>query len=471
MHFHGCANIRGTRLSVSNTWPCPRHRDVGQFTSATLYADALQLLAHSRVIDEITVRHELGPRLKGLAQKRPRLMPDDAEIPQGRVSNRVASDLLREVNAFGWTVAVHAHPHKGTQQYSLSEEGYLALQIVRSSPVRFRRLVTAELHKRYVVPGWFVDRLWKINPRTGEVLLPGPPKDWQPRSLPWDENAWTPLYESLTTQSLETAQRCCAGELPISQERWIETVRQAWSRLSTATRKRKAAHAGTNERVNTYRPRKRLAMSMLEAAIELLFAPVPPRAHRHDIAVSGNRMYVISNRSPRTLLLWCARLEDLELLFYTDYVRAVPGRLLFPVSVFRDAPPNPDFELQESVTAPDGRQLFYHMPRWNVHRATFLEELAESYHRISRNCGALLYVSLLDVRDDVCRKLRMSASLFEEHLRLTFRELLDPDSPYSMSLDSNIREDQSGGAGLMRRPVWQDNVPYFSIAVAPKQKG
>jgi hypothetical protein len=76
-----------------------------------------------------------------------------------------------------------------------------------------------------------------------------------------------------------------------------------------------------------------------------------------------------------------------------------------------------------------------------------------------------LYVSLLDVRDEVCRQLRLSTTIFDKFLAHAFRESLHSEAAQSISIESDVREDQRSGSGLLRRPVWIDGVPYSLVAI------
>jgi hypothetical protein len=81
-----------------------------------------------------------------------------------------------------------------------------------------------------------------------------------------------------------------------------------------------------------------------------------------------------------------------------------------------------------------------------------------------------MYVSLLNVRDEVCRQLRLSAhrfdSLLEIACRTTVRSGVTAHDSVSISLESDITSEQKGAVGLNRRPVYINNVPHSLIAIA-----
>jgi hypothetical protein len=198
---------------------------------------------------------------------------------------------------------------------------------------------------------------------------------------------------------------------------------------------------------------------MREAAIRLLFDRIPYGAAQPDFAGSGPPL------SPRTFMAWCPRLESLEFIFYTDWHSSVYGRLLFPTAAFRLGSPSSQFEMVPGIVHPDGSNLFLHQPEWSTIRQLFWDTLVAVHRRISLRVRSL-YVSLLDVRDEICRRLRLSAARFDDFLALALQELPDQELPWSVSIETDIREEQRSGYGLLRRPIYIQGVPHTLIAVA-----
>jgi hypothetical protein len=253
------------------------------------------------------------------------------------------------------------------------------------------------------------------------------------------------------------AQKVCPGSFPIEDQIWVQTVSNAWKHLGTWKQKGKADASG--EKVRTFSLRGRLSMAMRAAAVEILFNTTPPGHQTPDIKSDKPPLF------PRTFRVWCPRLADLELIFYTDRHPAVIGRLLFPVAVFRHNAAHPPFEKLEPIRNPSGDFLWLYQPGWDLQGKKFLKTLVQTHQFISRRTGTL-YVSLLDVRDEVCRRLRLNATLFDEFLKFAFRDSLRPGAPCSISIETDVREDQRSGSGLLRRPVWIDGVPYSLIAIS-----
>jgi hypothetical protein len=106
-----------------------------------------------------------------------------------------------------------------------------------------------------------------------------------------------------------------------------------------------------------------------------------------------------------------------------------------------------------------------HKPKWEEIRHNFLSTLIRVYQQSSARNGTL-YVSLLDVRDEVSRQLKLSSLSFEDFLDRVMVELPSEDFPWSTALETDVREEQSKGAGLERRQVYYRNVPHSLIAMA-----
>jgi len=378
-----------------------------------------------------------------------------------RQSKRTVERLMRELRYFDWLKPRSGSVEKlTTAPHVITPAGQEALTLSRRDDRKFRRLLTVRMQKVYVIPGWFIARLWQINPKgRGETILPTPLDDWRPPSQAWDDNTWNRI---LRTQTLHAARR--AGEsspdaFPIHDGDWLSAVRRAWERLSTlkprSQRKRGPA---------SYSPRTRLALAMREASVGLLFDRVPYGVDKPDFPADRPPIYL------RTFMGWCPRLEALEMIFYTDWHPQVSGRLLFPTSVFRAAGSPEQFEQLREIWHPNGNSLWLHQPTWEVVRELFLNTLIGVHRRQSMRSGAL-YVSLLDVRDEICRQLRLSSVCFDRFLEQAMHELPAGDFPWSVALETDVLEEQSSGSGQLRRPVYLEQVPHTLIALARLQQG
>ena len=434
----------------SYVWDQPRSRDVGRFTDLTLYAEALQLAQEQVAVTASYLQRELRQRLLGLLLVK-------------QQSPRAVQDLIRELRQFGWLEPVDGFSRPlASAPHTPTEAGSEALALSKSNPHVFRRCLAIAMHRLYVIPGWFVARLWQINlDGQGEVILPMPLPDWRPRSRDWAEWEWNGELKEQTLVVLHQAQLASTAAFPVVQRDWLHAVDQAWERLSTL--KPRGRRADKAKRPATYRPRRRLSQAMREAAVGLLFGSVPYGSDKPDFPGQRPPLY------PRTFMAWCPRLEALEMIFYTDWHPQVPGRLLFPTAVFRPEAPGNRLELLEEIVHPNGTLLWLHQPQWEDLREEFWQALVSVHQCISARVNSL-YVSLLDVRDEVCRQLRLSATRFDEFLILALDESLYSKLPLSISLETDIREEQRSGSGLLRRPVYIHGVPHALIALAPLPK-
>ena len=75
----------------------------------------------------------------------------------------------------------------------------------------------------------------------------------------------------------------------------------------------------------------------------------------------------------------------------------------------------------------------------------------------------IIYVSIQDIRDEVCRQLRISPADFEGFLLNSYQCSLRRDIEYSISLETDLRLDMK--VQLNRRGVIVDKKMYTLIAI------
>ncbi|HQX50175.1 MAG TPA: hypothetical protein PLY87_03650 [Planctomycetaceae bacterium] len=434
----GTAAVHGNNhwnLDVSSPkWPKPKSRDVGSFGNLELYSEALKLAAVDGGISLSVLRSKekgLGTRIRG------RLILKE-------LTTTAARDLLVELHAYGWL-------EKSNVAYVLTSEGIIAAAMAKDNVHAFRRLLLRKMHERFVVPGWFVHRLFTINPLGGDVILPSPHKAWTPKVRELTDTEWTNDLENAVVASLEHNKRVLPSAFPVPVDRWCRIVRKCWNEVEIT--RSKSRHFG---------PRKRLATSMHRAAVELLFNNCPFGRKEGDFAQSSHPI------PPRSFQSWCPLLDALELVVYTASHPDVMGRLLFPCSVYRAGSVIADFEIAEGVRSPVGECLCLHQPIWTpLFRSQFESSLTTVYGRISRKTGTR-YISLQDVRDEVCRDLRISSTSFDRFLADTVNENVRSDilahGRLMISLESDVQPE--GGGQLLRRPVFVDEIPHSLVSIS-----
>jgi len=421
----------------------------GLFADLQLFPEALGVALNKDYVTRFDLEEELSRRVHGVTLVE-------------RESPRRWSDLIRELRYFGWIKVIDTY-HKPTDdaRHKITEEGVKVYSLWKKEETEFLRLLTIKMHNQYVIPGWFVQRLWDINPeRGGEVVMPNPLREEKFLPRKWDEKAWTEDLKKATRSTYESIESNCPGSFPIEENIWLSQVEDAWKRLSNLRRREVSRPSGNSgkekEKVKTYAPRGRLAQAMTEASVKLLFGTQPPNIDRDDFLMRKEPI------SPRLYSAWCPRLEALELIFYTDAHLMIPGRLLFPTSVFRESTP-PDFQ-KINLKNPKGNTLCLYQPTWKSLKENFFETLYKEHHKVSARVGSL-YAPLLDVRDEVCRQLRLSANLFDNFLLVAIKESLMPKSRFSISVETDVREDQRMAYRILRRPVWLHGTPYSLIAM------
>jgi hypothetical protein len=421
-------------------WPRPRRLDVGEFSDLTLYPEALQLAQDQQGITAIRLQHELRPRFRSL-----RFVENQ--------SASAARKLVAELRLFGWLDVPGTDGRQDAHLAArLTQQGRDALAAARGDWRGFLRCLAERMHDVYVVPGWFVNRLWTINPQQGEVILPAPSAGWSPTRATREARAWTAELRDQTLQAAGSARAANSLAFPVDDANWQDAVRRAWERLRD--RKRRQAVSGPDPVTGS---RSGLTLAMRWATLRLLFGRAPFPQGEPDF--QGERPL-----TPKTFKPWCPRLQALELIGYTDWHPQVAGRLLFPTALFRTSGAADQFEELPGIRHPDGRPLFLHQPAWEPCRERYWQTLVAVYEETFRRVRAR-YVSLPDVRDEVCRRLRLSPARFDLFLEHALAEV-PQEGGWHLSIETDTREDLRTGRGLLRRPVYVRSVPHTLVAVA-----
>jgi hypothetical protein len=437
-------------------WPNPPSRNFSELSDPSLFAEVL-MVANTQ--GKISLK-KLISEAEGLGQRLRRLLLIE------RPTKTTIRGVLSALQNFGWL----EEEKYSLGQYVLTSKGEKIITQVLNNDKQFRRILAEKMHKRYIIPGWLVARLLSLNPTgQGEIVLPSPLKQWQPSPRLWEHSKWSDDLTEEVIRSADRAREIFPGSFPINNEEWVREVKDAWNSLSALERRtvakidRRQVQKNEKPKISTFAPRGRLTQAMRVAAINLLFAETLPGTKIPDFRTGKKPI------TPRSFKAWCPRLDELEFIFYTDSIPSISGRLLVPCGAFLNTVPSPPFECLPEVSDPQGRKLWLYQPTWDFIKKNFLETLQDAYRRISQSVGSL-YVSLLDVRDEVCRRLRLSSLLFDDLLetayRETIRENLIGDRTLSISLESDIRQEQQSGQGLLRRPIYIKGVPHSLIAIA-----
>ncbi len=447
----------------SKLWPSPQSRNFAELSDPIIFAEVLEITYEegSVSLPKLTSEDEgLRKRLRHLWV---------VEKPTRTTINGVLSAMEK----FGW-LTDNQHG-----LFQLTKDGLEMLSISKNEK-HFRRKLAEQMHKRFIVPGWLISRLYALNPNgQGEIILPTLPTDWQSSWGPGMGANWSDEWSRQLITSADRIRSLFPGSFPIGNEEWIDLVQASWKRLATTKPSTPLKEAKNTEGQATIRPygkwltpRARLAQAMREAAIQYLFSSYSPVFYNAPTVQVADFSSIKHPIPPRAFSAWCPRLDALEFIFYTDFHSQISGRLLFPCGIFREKAPTPPFERVFKISDPQGRNLYLHQPTWDDIHDQFINTTLDTYKRISKKVGAI-YISLLDVRDEVCRQLRLSSILFDDLLETAYRESIQESKTLkniTISLESDIREEQRSGHGLLRRPVYISKVPHSLIAISLKKR-
>lgn len=431
-------------------WPKPKRKDVGLTIDHSLYRETLEYASRLNAISVTSLIENIPLTL------RKRLIVD-------RQSTRGMSELVRELSDFDWIRKKEEKVAGPLAQYELTQEGADVLEIARQDQKRFVHLLADKVQLLYTIPGWFVERLWKINPSgQGEVVIPAPSVSWKPSSREWKNSDWDDDLSNVTIGAAKSAIRAVPKGFPIEEKEWLERVRDEWERQSKLQPRR-----GYDPLQAHYQPRRRLSLAMKSAIINLLFNAKPYLDEEFDIEVDRASDRPIHLRS---YITWLSRLEALELIFYTDWHPNICGRLIFPTSVFRSKAPTEKFVRMANIYNPKNEPLWIHQPKWEDIQERFISTLIKVHQARSRRVG-VMYVSLLDVRDEVCRLLRLSSLSFQNFLEKAYNQLPTDSYQWSIGVATDVREEESSGYGQLRHPVWIHGIPHSLIAIGDLSHG
>ncbi len=426
-------------MKESEKWNKPTKIGVALFTDLTLFYDAINiglkkgyLTAH--LFKELIEEDEtIFYRVKGL-----KYIKD--------YKKTAFEHLIQELYLFNFV-------QKKGQRYVVTEEGKTLMKLYLQNSNEYYLLLLRKMQEVYTIPGWLIDRLWELNPKgQGQIVIPAPIKSWKPCSLRWEDKEWNDNLGNICEKTIEKIHENLAGSFPIDKKEWVIEVKKVYEHQGEQRNTQKNAKSNKNN-LQMFSPRKRLTLAMKKATIDLLF--------------NSKDNHFGSSREPlnsRSFMVWCPRLETLGLLFYSDYYSSIPGRLLFPTCVYREVSEKTNFEALSDIQHPNEKFLHLFKPTWESFKTLYLENLHEVYQRIYNREG-IIYVSLQDIRDEVCRLLRINSNTFEDFLEKSYYASIHREIHLAISLETDIREDQKGGSQMLRRGIFIRKVMYSLIAI------
>lgn len=434
-------------------WPTPKLRGVGFYSDSNIYTEVLSYGSQVNFFTKSDLKELLVNNVRGLTYKE-------------FISDTAIENLVKELVSFKWIENYKKSDSESllalekavglSQIFCVTEEGKSSLEIANRDLNLFFDSIIKKLYDLYIIPGWFIQRLWDLNPNgQGLIVVPTPMKDWNPNTRKWEDNEWTDELSKQVSICHEIITSKLNSAFPIDIDSWSVEVKRVWNNLGGA--KPRIRNLDILSR-NSYTPRKRLALSMKEATVRLLFANLNPRTKKNDFNLNKDPLL------PRTFTYWCTRLEELGMLNYTDFNTLIPGRIIYPVCSFNPRTNMNNFRELAGVSNLQKRNLILHRPKWDNTERLFLVTLFEEYQKIYNKTRSL-YVSVQDLRDEVCRILKLSSFMFNKFLERGLMDSLDGNSNYRISIETDIREDQRNAFQMQRKPVYSRGKIISLIAI------
>lgn len=421
------------------SWPTPHSFGVGLFTDFRLYWEALYVAQKKIFFTIEDLSNELPDRVKGL-------------MYVGGFKRRTYQDLLRELLLYNFIVKV-----PNVSLYSITQEGAAFVNVSVVSPERAKSILLKKMQEVFVTPGWLINRLWELNPQgQGQIVIPTPIKEWKSKPRRWEDYAWNDELKNVSVETYNTINAILPNSFPLSLEEWIGNLEKEYERLGRLKPRRKDTE-GIVQKLR-YNPRGRLSRAMKSVSVEMLFSRRNPINQENDLSNSRSQL------KHRSFVVWCPRLEEFGLIVYTDYKPEIPGRLIFPTCTFENRDHRDDYQKIESVTTPTHEHLYIHSPKWENINNLFIKVLRQTYDDYY-NIQRIIYISLQDIRDEVCRRVRINTKLFDTFLKKTYEASIKGELNLSISLETDLREDMK--VQVNRRGVYIDNTLYTLIAIKP----
>lgn len=424
---------------VNLKWETPDLYGVGHFTDFQLYEEALLLAKSSGEISIESLLTELPQRVKGL-------------ILVEAISTTTINDLLRELLHFNFI----RKSDRDKQKYYIDSEGQEYIQLLSIDKEKARDILLKKMQEIFVTPAWFIERMWTLNPQgQGELVIPTPIKSWRPESKSWDDYHWYNELDVVCEKTFDVIKTNLPGAFPIDKKEWIKSVRDEYERLGLQQPRSKK---NKGKSTVLFAPRARLSLAMKNISVHKLFSRINPQTGQQDFPNKRSEM------THRAFSVWCPRLENFNLLFYTDYNPIIPGRIIFPLASFKESGERNSFLEKSFIKLSDDRILYVHNPDNKAFFDLFKQTLIETYQRYY-NMQSIMYISIQDIRDELCRLLRISPKLFESFLQKTYDQSVKRDFQYYISLETDLREDMK--IQLNRRGVFINSRMYSLIAIKP----
>lgn len=152
-----------------------------------------------------------------------------------------------------------------------------------------------------------------------------------------------------------------------------------------------------------------------------------------------------------TFNLWVERAKQIGILHTTEFFPDFSGRIIYPTSIIAKSTNNKDF--LKVFAYKTGEALYIHDPQWNTFQEPFIKTLQEEYY-VLQSSKKTHFINLLDLKERVCFKLKISGFIFDKFLEQTY--LLNLQSKLNkiqISLEADKLPQETNAMYLKREPV------------------
>lgn len=163
--------------------------------------------------------------------------------------------------------------------------------------------------------------------------------------------------------------------------------------------------------------------------------------------------------------IWTYRAKQLGILNRTEFYPNINGRVVYPISLISSKDiASLDFRKIFNYES-SNENLFIHEPEWNeTFIDKFIEVLHSSYYEL-KSKNKTYFVSLPDLKDIVCYKLKISNESFEEFLRKSYTLNLQNQIRIRISLESDRLPEETKAMYSIREGVLIEGVHRNIIAI------
>lgn len=152
-----------------------------------------------------------------------------------------------------------------------------------------------------------------------------------------------------------------------------------------------------------------------------------------------------------TFNIWVERAKQIGILHTTEFFPDFSGRIIYPTSIITRNTNNKDFF--EAFAYETGEFLYIHEPQWDIFQEPFIKTLQEEYY-VLQSSKKTHFINLLDLKERVCFKLKISGFTFDKFLEQTY--LLNLQSKLNkiqISLEADKLPQETNAMYLKREPV------------------